>query len=113
MTDRLATGRVVDWRPMRDQAIVALTAILSGCSLPTVFMYLRQRHRERMKVLENQAQARSERVAQLEAANLDLEARIRTLETIATSGDRDLEARLRQLSPAAAPATPRLRSPQG
>ena len=96
---------------MQDPAIVALTAILSGCSLPTVWIYMRQRHRERMKLLENQAQARSERVAQLESANLDLEARIRTLETIATSGDRDLETRLRQL--AATPPTPRLRSPQG
>jgi hypothetical protein len=96
---------------MSNPAIVALTAILSGCSLPTLLVYMRQRHRERMKLLENQAQARSERVALLEAANLDLEARIRTLETIATSGDRDLEARLRQLNPAS--AVPRLRSPQG
>jgi hypothetical protein len=79
------------------EVIVPVVALLSVFGLPTslLALHLRQRHRERMRLLETSAQAAQ--LAVLESARSELEARVRTLETIATSGDRDLEARLRQL----------------
>lgn len=59
-------------------------------------LYLRQRHRERMGHLGTQIH--NERVAKLEAARADLESRVRTLEDIVTSGDRDLDGQFRRLS---------------
>lgn len=87
-------------------ALIPLVAILSVFGMPTalIALHLRQRHRERMRALETDAHAR--RVTELEAARSDLEARVRTLETIVTEGDRDLDARLRQLSTPASPALP-------
>jgi hypothetical protein len=97
---------------MHEEAIVGIVAILSVGSFPTLLYYLKQRHKERMRLLENQAN--EVRVAELEGARMEMEARLRTLETIATTGDRDLEARLRQLNAATAVnPTPRLRSPVG
>jgi hypothetical protein len=96
----------------KEAMIVGMTAILSVGSFPTLLYYLKHRHKERMKLLENQAN--EARVAQLEGARLEMESRLRTLETIATTGDRDLEARLRQLHAATInPSTPLLRTPQG
>ena len=88
------------------EVLIPIVALLSVFGLPTglLALHLRQRHRERLRALETSAQAG--RVEALESARADLEARVRTLETIATSGDRDLEARLRQLS-SAAPSEPR------
>jgi hypothetical protein len=91
------------------EEIVGIIAILSVFGFPTVAIYLRQRHKERMRGLETQANA--QRVLELEAARSDLEARVRTLESIVTSSDHDLEARLRQLgsgSVSSAPSVPRL-----
>lgn len=86
------------------EALIPLFAIFSVFGMPTLLvgLHLRQRHRERMRALETEKSARQ--LAALEAARSDLEARVRTLETIATDGDRDLEARLRRLSDAPAPA---------
>jgi hypothetical protein len=85
------------------EVVIPIVGLLSVFGLPTglLALHLRQRHRERLRALETSAQAG--RVEALENARADLEARVRTLETIATSGDRDLEARLRQLSSAAPP----------
>lgn len=76
--------------------LVGVIAILSVFGFPTAAVYLRQRHKERMQALQVQPSAR--RVAELEAARSDLEARVRTLESIVTAGDQDLEMRLRQLT---------------
>jgi cell division protein FtsB len=83
--------------------IIPLVGILSVFGMPTVLaaLHLRQRHREKMRALES---ANNQKVAELEAARNDLEARVRTLETIVTEGDRNLEQRLRQLASAATPA---------
>lgn len=67
--------------------LVVLTAM--GCPTWLLSTYLRQRHELKMKALETQGTAKH--VAELEA-------RVRTLETIATGGAHDLEARLRQLA---------------
>ncbi len=85
------------------EVLIPIVALLSVFGLPTglLALHLRQRHRERLRALETSAQAG--RVEALESARAELEARVRTLETIATSGDRDLEARLRQLSSATPP----------
>jgi hypothetical protein len=91
------------------EQIVGIIAILSVFGFPTMAVYLRQRHKERMRRLETQASAH--RVQELEAARSDLEARVRTLESIVTSTDHDLEARLRQLgsgSSSLPPSVPRL-----
>jgi hypothetical protein len=69
--------------------------ILFGLPASLIALHLTQRHREKMRLADAQG---GERVAQLEAARADLEARVRALETIVTSGDHDLEARLRGLS---------------
>jgi hypothetical protein len=84
-----------------DEALVGIVALLSVFGFPTFAYYLRGRHKERMRALENQADAH--RVAALEAARSDLESRVRTLESIVTAGDQDLEARLRQLQSGLAP----------
>ena len=84
------------------EQLVAIVAMLSVFGFPTMAIYLRSRHKERMRAFENQADA--QRVAELEAARSDLEARVRTLESIVTSADHDLESRLRQLSAGLAPA---------
>jgi hypothetical protein len=97
-----------------EEAVVAIVGMVSMGIFPTVLYYLRHRHKERMKLLE--VRANEARVAALEGTRVEMEARLRTLETIATSGDRDLEARLRQLNAATAAnpsTTPRLHSPQG
>jgi hypothetical protein len=94
------------------EGLVGIVALLSVFGFPTAVVYLRARHRERMRALEVGADAR--RVAELEAARSDLETRVRTLETIVTSGDRDLEVRLRRLAEAvASPAPARLPARQG
>jgi hypothetical protein len=74
---------------------VGIVALVSVFGSPVVAMYLSQRHRERMKQLDTRAEAG--RMAALEAANAELENRVRTLETIATSGDRELEDNLRRV----------------
>ena len=88
--------------------LIPIVAILSVFGLPAglIALHMRQKHAEKMRMLETQAAAG--RVAELEAARADLEARMRTLETIVTAGDHDLEARLRQLTSAhASEAGPR------
>jgi hypothetical protein len=94
------------------EVLIPIVALLSVFGLPTglLALHLRQRHRERLRALETSAQVG--RVAALESARAELEARVRTLETIATSGDRDLEARLRQLS-TATPPEPRVLTGSG
>jgi hypothetical protein len=98
---------------MDEEAIVAIVALLSVFGFPTMAFFLRGRHKERMRAIETQADAR--RVAELEGARSELEARVRTLESIVTAGDHDLEARLRQLSAghASAHQTPRLQGRPG
>jgi uncharacterized protein HemX len=80
--------------------LVGITALLCVFGLPAglVAMYMRQRHQQKMKALEGQAS--TGQVAALEAARADLEARVRTLETIVTAGDHDLETKLRMLTAA-------------
>jgi hypothetical protein len=68
---------------------VGIVAMLTVFGSPVTALYLRYRHKEKMKLLETQTDARH--VAMLEAARLDLESRVRTLETIVTTGDRELE----------------------
>jgi hypothetical protein len=92
--------------------VVGIVALLSVFGFPTMAVYLSGRHKERMRALENQS-ANTQRVAELEAARSDLEARVRTLESIVTSGDHELEARLRQLSLSAPPQQARLQGGQG
>jgi hypothetical protein len=77
--------------------LIPIFAFLSVFGMPTVVIvtHLRQRHREKMRQLDGTAGAAQ--VAELEASRRDLEARVRTLETIVTAGDHDLEARLRRL----------------
>lgn len=91
--------------------LIPFFAIFSVFGLPTglVAMFLRQRHREKMKSLESSAGAMQ--VAALEAARADLEGRMRTLETIATGGRHDLEERLRRLVEAEKAETRRLLRP--
>jgi regulator of protease activity HflC (stomatin/prohibitin superfamily) len=86
--------------------IVALVGVLSVFGMPStlIAMFMRQRHQQKMRALETSVEAR--KLAELEAARADLEARVRTLETIVTDGDRDLDERLRRLSQAAKPALP-------
>jgi hypothetical protein len=74
---------------------VGIVALLSVFGSPVVAIYLRHRHLERMKLIESRAEAG--RMAALEATNAELESRVRTLETIATSGDRELEDSLRRV----------------
>ncbi len=95
------------------EQLVGIIAILSVFGFPTMAVYLRQRHRERMRALGTQVEGR--RVAELEAARSDLEARVRTLESIVTAGDQDLESRLRQLTAASVAGQPtaRLQGHQG
>jgi hypothetical protein len=78
------------------EQLVGMVAILSVFGFPTLAMYMRHRHKEKMRALETQASA--QRVAELEAARSDLESRVRTLESIVTTGDHELDARLRRLS---------------
>lgn len=87
-------------------SLIPLVALISVFGMPTALLalHLRQRHRERMRALETDAHTR--RVNELEAARSDLEARVRTLETIVTEGDRDLDERLRRLAAPASPALP-------
>jgi hypothetical protein len=84
--------------------LIPLFAIFSVFGMPTLLigLHMRQRHQEKMRSLESNLHAH--KMAELEAARGDLEARVRTLETIVTDGDRNLEERLRRLSDAAAPA---------
>jgi hypothetical protein len=86
-------------------AVVPIFVVLIVFGAPTslLALHLRQRHREKMKALESQVS--SERVAALEASRNDLEARVRTLESIVTAPD-DLEARLRRLEASAQPSLP-------
>jgi hypothetical protein len=86
--------------------IVGIIAILSVFGFPTMAIYLRYLHKERMRRLETQIN--TQRVLELEAARSDLEARVRTLETIVTSSDHDLDARLRQLASGSPSTLPRL-----
>ena len=88
--------------------IIPLVAMFSVFGFPTALLglHIRQRHREKMQLLETQAGARQ--VAALEASRADLEMRVRTLESIVTSGDRELEARLRRLESIPAAQPPRL-----
>jgi ABC-type phosphate transport system auxiliary subunit len=78
--------------------LLPLLGILSVFGMPTAVLvtHLRLRHREKMRQLDGMASA--SQVAALEVARRDLEARMRTLETIVTAGDHDLEARLRRLT---------------
>jgi hypothetical protein len=73
--------------------------VVFGFPASLLALFLRQRHKEKMRALDNQAGALQ--VAALEEARADLEMRVRTLETIVTEGDHDLEHRLRRLSAAA------------
>jgi Flp pilus assembly protein TadB len=77
---------------------IALFGMLSVFGLLTALfaLYLRQRHRERMGRLGTQVH--NERVAQLETARADLESRVRTLEDLVMSGDRDLQEQSRRQS---------------
>jgi type II secretory pathway pseudopilin PulG len=86
---------------------MGILGMLSVFGMPTLLIatYMRLRHREKMRALD--AQASANQVVQLEAARRDLEARVRTLETIVTAGDHDLEARLRRLSAQAEAASDR------
>jgi hypothetical protein len=85
--------------------ICGITAVF-GFPTGLLALFLRQRHLEKMRLYESQGN--SGRVAQLEAARAELEARVRTLETIVTAGDHDLEARLRSLTASQGSALPRL-----
>jgi hypothetical protein len=78
--------------------LIPIFALQSVNGMPTavIITHLRQRHREKMRQLDGMAGAAQ--VAELEAARRELEARVRTLETIVTAGDQDLEARLRRLT---------------
>ena len=80
--------------------LIPLVGILSVFGMPTVIMltHMRLRHREKMRQLEGLGRADAAQVAALESARSELEARVRTLESIVTAGDHDLEARLRQLT---------------
>jgi hypothetical protein len=82
------------------QELIPVIAIFAVFGFPTALigLFLRQRHLEKMRALDTQA--RVARLTELESARADLEARVRTLETIATSGDRDLEERLKRLTAA-------------
>lgn len=93
--------------------IVAIVGTLSVFGFPSALLglHLFQRHREKMRLLESQS-AGAGAVSALEAARADLEARVRTLESIVTTDDREFETRLRRLE-AATPENsdqPRLRS---
>lgn len=82
--------------------IFAITAVF-GLPAGLIALFMRQRHQLKMRQIETQAS--SGRVAELEAARADLEARVRTLETIVTAGDPDLEGRLRLLTAAHPPTS--------
>jgi len=84
-------------------AIVILGIVL-GLPASLITLHLKQRHREKMRALEVQG---GPRIAELEATRVDLEARVRALETIATAGDRDLEERLRRLGTESGAHAPR------
>jgi hypothetical protein len=88
--------------------LFALTAVF-GLPASLLALHLRQRHQQKMRLLESQGGAR---VAELEAARADLEARMRAIETIVTSGDHDLEARLRRLTADSAAGEPRTLPPK-
>jgi hypothetical protein len=92
--------------------LVGIVAVLSVFGFPVMALFLRHRHLERMHQLETQENAG--RLAGLEAARADLENRVRTLETIATSGDGDLEERLKRIGQQleGSPERPLLRSGQ-
>ena len=82
------------------EVLVPIVALMSVFGLPSglIALHMRQRHHEKMRALENRAEAG--RVAALETARSELESRVRTLETIVTAGDAQLETRLRQAAAA-------------
>jgi hypothetical protein len=85
--------------PLLIPIIAIVTAI--GCPTSLLGLHLIQRHRQKMRALETQAGAHQ--LAALESSRAELELRVRTLESIVTSPDRDLEARLRRLEASTAP----------